>query len=171
MTKEEHNRLLGILYLVYGGLNVLSAVMMIFFFMFFGAMLGNSARGADREMQSFMMIFMGFFGFVWLALSIPSFVTGYGLLKKKSWTKIWSYIAGGLAGMSFPLGTALCVYTFWFWSSGGGKALYENPHGPWGAGRPGALHGAPEPANWAYQNRERDYTYVPPSAPPDWRGK
>lgn len=169
MTTEEHNKMLGILHLVYGGLHGLTAVMMIFFFSLFGMLVGKNPRGADAEMQSFMMAFMGFFGFIWLAFSIPSFVAGYGLLKRKSWTKVWSYIAGGLAGISFPLGTALCVYTFWFFSSGGGKALYDKQPDHWGAGQPGVLHGAPEPANWAARNRERDYTYVPPSGPPDWR--
>lgn len=170
MTQEDHNKLLGILHLVYGGLHGLTAIMMMFFFSIFGMMIGRDPKGGP-EMQSFMMIFMTFFSFFFLAFSIPSFVAGYGLLKRKPWTKIWSYIAGGLAGLSFPLGTALCVYTFWFWSSGGGKAMYENQGGQWGVGQQGTLHGAPEPASWAARNRERDYTYTPRSGPPDWRGE
>jgi len=170
MTTEDHNKMLGILHLVYAGLHSVTAIAIMFFFSMFGFMLRSDPKLPDPAMPAFMMMFMGFFGLLWLLFAIPSFVSGYGLLKKKSWTKVWSYIAGGLAGASFPLGTALCVYTFWFWHGGGGKELYERPVDQWGAARPGVLHGAPEPANWEARNRDRDYSYVPPSGPPDWRG-
>ncbi len=170
MTNEEHNRMLGILHLVYGGLHTVTALMIMVFFTMFGALIGSDPKVKDPAAPAFMMFFFGIFGLIWLVLSLPSFVAGYGLLKRKPWTKIWAYIAGGLAGASFPLGTALCVYTFWFWSSAGGKDLYEKPADRWVPGQPGVLHGAPAPAGWEARNREHDYTYVPPTTPPDWRG-
>lgn len=167
---EDHNKTLGILHLIYGGIHGLIWLLMMIFFipLFLGV-----GRGGDDGAIAFI-IFMAVFGLFWLGFTLPSLIAGYGLLKRKSWVKIWAMIAGGLAGMSFPLGMALCAYTFWFWFSGGGKQFYEGPAQPsYGRPqRPGELYGAPQPSGWAEhrREREREYTYVPPSEPPNWRG-
>ncbi|HEY0544715.1 MAG TPA: hypothetical protein VGC91_04890 [Pyrinomonadaceae bacterium] len=171
MTTEEHNRTLGILHLVYGGLHALIALMMIGFFAVISAGIGASGGKGAPEVAAAMTIFWAIFSFIMMLFAVPSFVAGYGLLKKKSWTKIWAIIAGGLAGLSFPLGTALCVYTFWFLFGNGGKELYDglgqqsNPY------QPGVLHGAPQAADWNSRTRAREYNYSPPPEPPDWRGE
>jgi len=169
MTPEENNKTLGILHLVYGGMHGLVVLLMLFFFfpIFFGIGRGN------EDGALFVSIFMTVFGLFWLSFTIPSLVAGYGLLKRKSWAKIWVMIAGGLAGMSFPLGMALCAYTFWFWFSGGGKQLYEQPAQGFDRHQPGALYGAPQPSGWGERRREREreYTYAPPPEPPNWRGE
>lgn len=168
MTTEDHNRTLGILHLVYGGLHMLLMLLMSLFFVpaFF---LSRPPGGTGDD--AFIVLIVAFIGVFSLLFSVPSFVAGIGMLKRKSWARIWAMIAGGLAGMSFPIGTALCVYTFWFLFSGGGKELYDESKTNWRAGRPGMLHGAPEPVNWQARNRERDYVNAHRSGPPDWRGE
>jgi hypothetical protein len=170
MTTEENNRTLGILHLVYGGMHGL--IVLLVLFLFFPIFLG-AGRGVNSESAAFFIIMMTVIGLFWLSFTIPSIIAGYGLLKRKSWVKIWLMIAGGLAGMSFPLGMALCAYTFWFWFSGGGRQLYEEPAQPYGRQRPGELFGAPQPSGWGERKREREreYTYVPPPEPPNWRGE
>lgn len=171
MTTEEHNRTLGILHLVYGGFHALIVLLMIVVFGIMGLSIGASGGRNAPEVATAMMVFWGVFSIFMIALSVPSFVAGYGLLKQKSWTKIWAMIAGGLAGLSFPLGTALCVYTFWFMFGNGGKELYDGQGQQFNQYQPGVLHGAPQPADWNSRTRTREYTYTPPAQPPDWRGE
>ena len=54
---------------------------------------------------------------------IPSFVAGYALIERQS-------LAGSSRLRSFPIGTAICVYTLWFLLSEPGKILYDTPSQP-----------------------------------------
>jgi hypothetical protein len=168
MTPEEHNKTLGTLHLVYGGMQALFMLMMIGFFALFMGSLSRAPGGGGSEVG----IFIGVMTVVMLmsvAFTIPSFIAGYGLRKRKSWAKLWGIIAGVVAGMSFPLGTALCVYSIWFLIGEGGKELYGESNGQ--PKRRETLYGAPEPAGWAaqYASREREYDDAPPRQPPNWR--
>lgn len=175
MNAEEHNKTLGILHLVYGGLQFLSLLIAALFLIPLMLGFNSGGRGDDTAGILFLTFIFGFFGVFWLMFSIPPIVAGYGLLKRKSWAKLWAIIAGGMSGMSIPLGTALCVYTFWFLFNGGGKEMYEQQAKQgWGVNQPGVLHGAPEPSAWAGRStygRERETVYTPPPAPPNWRGE
>lgn len=171
MTTEDHNRTLGILHLVYGGLHLLFILMMSLFFVPAIFLSRPTGRADDAAGAAIFAMIVGIIGIVSLLFSVPSFVAGFGMLKRKSWAKVWSMIAGGIAGMSFPMGTALCVYTFWFLFSGGGKELYDPSRSNWRSGYPGVLHGAPEPASWESRKREQDYVNAHRSGPPDWRGE
>jgi hypothetical protein len=171
MTTEDHNRTIGILHLVYGAMHLFGMFFVVLFFVPMMFLVGSSGRPGEAGGEAFMTMIFLIVGVFSLLLSIPSFVAGIGMLKRKSWAKVWAMIAGGLAGMSFPMGTALCVYTFWFLFSGGGKEFYEGRKFDWGHSRPGVLHGAPEPANWQSRNRDRDYVNAHRSGPPDWRGE
>lgn len=171
MTTEDHNRTLGILHLAYGGLHALLLAVAAGFLIPLFLINPPPGRPGDAAGELFVAMIMVVMGFFWLLFSVPSFVAGWGLLKKKKWAKVWAMIAGGVAGMSFPMGTALCVYTFWFLFSGGGKQMYDGVRSNWESGRPGFLHGAPEPASWQTRNRDRDYANAHRSGPPDWRGE
>ena len=171
MTTDDHNKTLGILHLVYGGLNLLMIIVMSLFFVPLVILSGSSGKGGDATGLAFVVMIFVLIIMFSLLFSVPSFVAGIGMLKRKSWARIWAMISGGIAGMSFPLGTALCVYTFWFMFGGGGKELYDELKPNLGAGRPGVLHGAPEPSNWQTRNREGDYVNAHRSGPPDWRGE
>lgn len=167
MTPEEHNKTLGTLHLVYGGLHGLAMLVVVFAFSFL--LYAGGRGGGDAFETSFVFAIMTVVMLFSLLLTIPSFVAGYGLLKRKSWAKLWGMIAGVIAGMSFPLGTALCVYSFWFLIGEGGKELYgESNVKP---KRREALYGAPEPAGWAaqYASGQREHDYAPPPEPPNWR--
>ncbi len=160
MTPEEHNKFLGISHLVYGGLFGLMMVAMLVFFSF---IIGLSASrqppdGPPAALFFMMFLFMSLF---YGMLIIPSFIAGYGLLRRRKWARLASIIAGVLAGMSFPIGTAVCIYTFWFLFSEPGKTLYDKP----------AYALPPPPPNWAAEasSRKREPQYVPPASPPDWR--
>ena len=59
-----------------------------------------------------------------VAMTIPSFVAGYALLRRRSWAKVAGIAGGVVAATSFPIGTAVAVYTFWFLFGEQGKQVY-----------------------------------------------
>jgi hypothetical protein len=166
VTPEEHNKTLGILHLVYGGLYALILLLMVAFFIF----VANAS--GERGVDGFFFIVMGLILFFSAAVSLPSFIAGFGLMKRKRWAKLWGLIAGVMAGMSFPLGTALCIYTIWFlYGEAGGRELYAGSPAGQKSKQREALYGAPPAAGWAsrYAAGERQHEYAPPPTPPNWR--
>jgi len=125
---------------------------------FMGAMLRTDPNGPPAGFIGFMVLFMGV---MFSAMIIPSFVAAYALRKRKRWAKIASIIAGVMAAMQAPFGTAVCVYTFWFLFSEPGKSLYDNPQRMLPEARQAAW-----PVNKTAAKEEQ---YVPPPSPPDWR--
>ena len=158
MTPEQHNKYLAISHLAYGSLFLLLALLML---TFFTAML-RFMPGDPGGPPAFFFVFMWlFFVVIYGAMTIPSLIAGYGLWKRKKWAKTASIIAGVLAAMSFPVGTAVCVYTFWFLFSNPGKVLYDKP-----------VYSLPQGQQvWGAQEigSQRENQYVPPKSPPDWR--
>jgi hypothetical protein len=114
--------------------------------------------GPPVGLMAFMMIFVGG---LYALMIVPSLLAGYGLLKHKHWARTAAIIGAVTAAMNFPLGTAACVYTFWFLFSEPGKAIFEKRNYMLPPGR----------QSWAYdvQNNQAQTTYIPPPTPPDWR--
>jgi hypothetical protein len=156
MTPEQHNKYLAVAHLVYGGLFLLFMMAMIVMFVFIIALeMGKQQQPNDPPAAFFIFLF-GFMFVFYTLIVVPSFVAGYALLKRKPWARIASIIGGVVAGMNFPLGTAVCVYTLWFLFSEPGKLLYDRPAN--------ALPSPPtSSSNAAINSREQQYQ------PPDWR--
>jgi hypothetical protein len=127
MTPEEHNKYLGMAHLAYAGFQLLmTAVMLVFMVSMMSEIFGQARRMDDNTPLAFMGFIIVFAGAIQTLLSIPPIVAGYALLKRRSWAKVAGIIAGAVSAMSFPVGTALAVYTFWFLLSDTGKQVYEN---------------------------------------------
>jgi len=47
------------------------------------------------------------------SLSLPGMAAGYGLLKRRSWSRILGIIVGVLGLFNIPIGTAIGVYALW----------------------------------------------------------
>ncbi len=160
MTPADHNKTIGILHLVYGGFSVIIMVLMVAVFGSVFGFIGNSQPSGDEPPFFMIAIMMAFMFILYVVLAVPSFIGGYGLLKRKKWGKVMAIVAAIIAAMSFPFGSALCVYTLWFLFGDKGRSLYDKP----------AYALPPPPPLWTnLPNRERDREYVPPSTPPDWR--
>ena len=149
MTALEHNKLVGWAQLGYAAFHVL---MLIVTYAFMGAMFatifGDVQRigGEPAPPFAFMAVIFVFAGLINILMTIPSIVAGYALLKRRPWAKIAGIIAGALSAMSFPIGTAVAVYTFWFLFSDAGKQVYEltkftppPPPASWADDRPSSL--------------------------------
>ena len=167
MTPEEHNKALGICHLAYGGL---SALMVLGVLIFFGAIM-FALPGGEAPVGVFMLV-LTFILFWSVILMLPSFIAGYAILKHKSWAKTASIIAAVLETMSFPLGTAVAIYSFWFMFSDAGRTMYDkNFTSPQ---RPYALRDTPPPpaaSGWDTRGARQEREYVPPPQPPDWRNE
>jgi hypothetical protein len=170
MTPNDHNKVIGIMHLIYGGFFLLMTLLMFLFFILFGVALWNVPTEPNAPPMGFFIAMMAIFVAIYGFLSVPSLVAGYGMLKRRSWGKLAGIIASVLSAISFPFGTALCVYSLWFFFGDAGRAHERNLSGEdWR----GALGGAKDTTfGWETQRAqsERAREYVPPTQPPDWRG-
>jgi hypothetical protein len=155
LTPEEHNRYVAWSHLAYGGLMALFCLAMI------GMFIGVFGSMPDAPPPIVMLFITIFIGGLYSLMTIPSFVAGYALLKHKSWARTAALIGSVTALTNFPIGAAVCAYTFWFLFSESGKAIFEKRNYMLPPGR----------QSWAYdvQNNQVQTTYTPPPTPPDWR--
>ena len=165
MTNEEHNKYLGISFLVHGGIQLVFMLLIAAFFAFFISVVPDNPGRGDEPPVAFFIVF-GVVMFVFqLVFTAPAFIAAYGLLKRKSWARIASMVGAVMAGMSFPIGTAVCVYALWFMVGEGWKEVYPQAAAP----ARGALPHHGEYIPWEEQARRAAREKAPPPPPPDWR--
>ena len=114
---ESHKRVLGILYVVSGSLQ------MLFVFglsMFLSTIMSFIAYELDPHEAAILELVGGILRFlptiVIVCFSLPSIIAGIGLLYKQKWALIVALILGCFKLFSFPIGTALGVYTIWVYA-------------------------------------------------------
>lgn len=166
MTAERHNKIVGILHLVYGGF---TALMMLIITVVFSVIFRTMADAPASSQEPPMALFAGVMAvvlFFWLLLIIPSLIAGYGLLKRKSWARTAGIIASILTVINFPHGTALGVYSLWFFFGEYGQKLYDKAGLQ--SGRYNFLNDTPPPppVDWDTSARTPQRE---PASPPDWR--
>lgn len=172
MTPEEHNKYVGIGHLAYAGIQTLLFLGIALVLLGVFAVIPTPPEGSG-ELFAVGAIFTIFMGIFWLLFALPSFIAGYGMLKRKPWARVAGIVASVLAAMNVPHGTAICIYSLWFLFSEQGNSFYKQTtqqpgFTPQGSYLPNAPY-APD-ASWnTADNRQREY--VPPSntQPPDWR--
>lgn len=124
MTDEQHNKYIAFTFLAHGSFQLLMMLLMglmMFFFIF-----SPTRPGDPRPPMEFFGVFFGIMFFVQMIFTAPSFVAAYALLKRKSWARLASIIAGVLSAMSVPVGTAACVYAMWFFFGENWKNIYQH---------------------------------------------
>lgn len=111
---DSHKRILGILYIISGSLQIMAWLILM---AFFGVLLPFILERADpddieviRWIFPFVRILIAVFV---LLFAIPSIIGGVGLLNKKKWALTLVLILGCFKLFSFPIGTALGIYTIW----------------------------------------------------------
>ena len=161
MTPLEHNKWVGLSHLGYAAFHLLTMVASMAFAGFMlSSIYGKAAEMGGDPPPAFLSLIFVFAGVINLVLVIPSGVAAYALLKRRPWAKIAGIIGGVAAAISFPVGTAVAVYTFWFLFSDTGKALY---------GRPARTLPPSPPAEWPSVERHQTDQVQAPLTPPDWR--
>ncbi|HEV2763504.1 MAG TPA: hypothetical protein VGV38_11050 [Pyrinomonadaceae bacterium] len=175
MTPQDHHKTLGIMHLIYGGFQtfMMLLVTVVVFAVFMPVMSSLPNRPEEFPLPLFAAVFAVAMAFN-LVLGLLPLVAGYALLKRKSWARMAGIISAVASAMGFPFGTALCVYSLWFFF-GEGQAFYKS--GEFAGHARGALNDASaafDDAWYAQARRERGQQqapYVPPRRPPDWRGE
>ena len=103
---EQHVKILGILYIVIGGLGVAAALIV---FGIFGGIAGLAKAGQHGEAVPLFLLLGGLAMTVVLAMSAPSIIAGIGLL----WARVLTIILSVIHLFSVPFGTALGIYGLW----------------------------------------------------------
>jgi hypothetical protein len=109
---QEHVRLLGILWLAMGAVNVIGAmVLYILSRTIFG---GHFIPPGEADVPAnFLHNLMAFLAIAVLVKAAAGVAAGWGLLQRESWARLIALILGFIALLSVPLGTALGIYTLW----------------------------------------------------------
>lgn len=114
---DNHKRILGIVYLISGVLSVLGMLLLnAFLSVIFSFALQEVNEDERRAVEFALSIAQYVPMFVILFFSIPTLIAAYGLLTRKTWATLFALIVGCLKLFSFPIGTAMGVYSIWIWS-------------------------------------------------------
>ena len=119
---EGHRRILGILFIVMNALTLLVALGLGAVMAFVGQ-LGMGEAGAEERTMMFAVA-AGITG-CFVVLGLPGLITGIGMLKRRRWSRVLALVLGVLSLPNFPLGTALGVYTLWFYMQPGSDRVFE----------------------------------------------
>ncbi len=103
---EQNIKLIGILWIVMGGLSLLFGFLgfLLLFGISFIPDMGREAPFILRTVGSVAVFFFALFG-------LPKIIVGIGLLKKKEWGRILTLIVSFISLLNIPLGTALGIYS------------------------------------------------------------
>ena len=166
MTNEQHNRYIAYAFFANAGFYLL---ILVFMFAIFSTLFWDRPGDPAGPPPAFFAVMIAFITIFYGIFMLPSIIAGYALLKKKSWARIASIIAGIVAGMNFPIGTGACVYSLWFFFSENWKEVYEESSFrsfdrhrgqiAYGVESQRAAYEADTSAEHEFQHRE----------PPDWR--
>jgi hypothetical protein len=110
---HTHVKVVAVLYMVMGALNLLAA-------MLFG--LGIGVAGMAMSMSNdpdavaalpIVGLAGGAFITFLLILGLPPIIVGIGLLRYREWARIAGIVIAALAIFHFPFGTAIGIYALW----------------------------------------------------------
>lgn len=127
---ETHVKTLGILHIVFGGLGVLLAVVVLFIFGGLAGLVGVAGPVDDARVAVPILGGIGtFVFFILLAFALPGLIAGIGLLQFRPWARILTIVLSIFELIHVPFGTALGIYGLWVMLSQGTERLFA-------AGRP-----------------------------------
>jgi hypothetical protein len=107
---HQHVTILGWLYIATSAIYLLIGLCGFLFLTGIGLI---PAANGDPEALGILGI-IGAVGLLFFgALALPGLLAGYGLLKGQRWGQILGIIVGILSLASFPIGTAIGIYTLW----------------------------------------------------------
>ena len=111
---QTHVKVLGVMYLAVGACMLLLA---LFLAMTMGSVAGIVGATAEPQDAAIAVPILGIAGTALVAMlgifSLPSLITGYGLLYFKSWARIVGIVLSAVSLINIPLGTAVGVYGLW----------------------------------------------------------
>ena len=104
---EKHVTVLGVLYIAFSALGIIAAMIA------FTAIVGGGMISGDSKAMAITAIVGPTIAFFLLIVSLPGFIGGIFLLKRRPWARILLLVLGFLNLIQIPFGTALGIYTIW----------------------------------------------------------
>jgi hypothetical protein len=106
-TMERHINVVAALQIGYSILGIFIGILLFTLFHLIGDFSG------DHEAEFVLSIIANVMITMFAVLSIPGIIAGMGLFKRKEWARILTLILSVLHLLSFPIGTAVGVYSIW----------------------------------------------------------
>ena len=97
----------GYLHVGYGILILLLGILV------FVILVGSGALSGDAKAFLITSGVGSFVSVLFIVLSLPSLLAGYGLLRRREWGRVLAFVMSILDLFSFPFGTAVGAYTIW----------------------------------------------------------
>ncbi len=114
---EAHKRILAILYIISGSLQILGMLLLSALISAFMPFIMDEAAQDAQWILIWIVPFIRIIAIgVILLFSIPSIIGGVGLLNNKSWSLTLLLVLGCFKLFSFPIGTAIGIYTIYVYS-------------------------------------------------------
>jgi len=114
---ESHKRILGILYIIAGSLQVaLLAGLSVFISTLFPFIANEAGPDSAWIIELIGSLIPFLLWTIILIFAIPSIIGGVAILNNKPWALTLLLVMGCFKLFSFPIGTALGVYTIWVYA-------------------------------------------------------
>ena len=104
---EKHVNVVAALHIGYSILGILIGIVLFVVLYLVGDFVD------EQEAKMVLPIIANVLIVMFTLLSIPGIIAGIGLFKRKEWARILTLILSVLHLLSFPLGTAVGVYSIW----------------------------------------------------------
>lgn len=107
MNTNRHIDIVGYLHLAYGAFLLVMAIVVVI-----GALVG-SLFTFDVLGVFATLLHGAWAGLILLLIALPSLAGGFGLLRRMNWARSLVIVMSLVALFSFPIGTALGIYSLW----------------------------------------------------------
>jgi hypothetical protein len=125
-----HVKVLAVLYLVFSGLFLLTAIVLMVALGGAAAIVGTTAPSDDAALAIPIIGITGTALLVFfLALALPGLATGWGLLNFRPWARILGIVVSAINLINFPFGTLLGIYGLWVLLSKETELLFADSRG------------------------------------------
>jgi hypothetical protein len=114
---DVHKRILAILYIISGALQILVMIILSSVISLIVPFIMEEAGPEGQWVFVWLVPFIRIIAVCIIILfSIPSIIGGIGLLNNKPWALTLLLVLGCFKLFSFPIGTAIGIYTIWVYS-------------------------------------------------------
>ncbi len=146
MSAKDHNKIIGILLLVTGGLKLIGGVFIALVYGGLGVFAVNNVNDElDKSLGSIFIIIGAIGSILLFVFASIDFIAGWKMFKEKANARTWGVISSIISLPSIPFGTALGVYGLWFLFGEQGKQFYLTNEMNRNMFQPTQ----PPPSNWA----------------------
>jgi hypothetical protein len=80
----------------------------------------------DQSGETVLTIIANVLAFIFIIVSIPGLLAGFGLYKRQEWARILTLIISVIEIFNFPFGTAIGIYSIWSLTQPESVAEFQN---------------------------------------------